>query len=217
MNTISPAALTHQLRWRYAVKQFDPARTIDADTWRALESSLVLAPSSYGLQPWHFYVISDPTTKAKLPAISWNQSQPRDCSHMVVLAARCSLDEHYIDHYLNSIVQHRGVSKESLAGFRKLLLQSITESEGKHLDWNAKQVYIALGQLMASAAVLGVDACPMEGIDAVAYDRLLGISDTDYSTVVGCALGYRHSSDKYAELPKVRFGHHEVVKHVAGK
>ena len=134
---------------------------------------------------------------------------------MVVLAARRSLDEHYIDHYLACVTRLRGSSKDSLAGFRKLLLASIAQSEGKHLDWNARQVYIALGQLMTAAAMLGVDACPMEGIDTEAYDRLLGLTDSDYSAIVGCALGYRHADDKSATLPKVRFDHQEIVTHVA--
>lgn len=213
MSDITPDILTQQLRWRYAVKRFDASKRLDDDVWRALETTLVLAPSSYGLQPWRFFVITDRTIKDKLPEISWNQSQPRDCSHLVVLAARRTLDEDYIDRYLESIVQHRSVPKESLGGYRRMLMASVTESEGKHLDWNSRQVYIVLGQLMTAAAMLGVDSCPMEGIDVAAYDRLLGLSDSDYSTVVACALGYRHEDDKYAAAPKVRFAANEMVEY----
>ena len=45
----------------------------------------------------------------------------------------------------------------------------------KTLAWAKNQVYIALGQFMTSAAVLGVDACPMEGIVHAEYDRILGL------------------------------------------
>ena len=41
--------LIDSLNWRYAVKRFDPAKRIDEATWAALEQSLVLTPSSYGL------------------------------------------------------------------------------------------------------------------------------------------------------------------------
>jgi nitroreductase len=75
-------------------------------------------------------------------------------------------------------------------------------------------VYIALGQFMAAAAVLGVDACPMEGLEPSAYDSILGLEGTGYSTVVVCAAGYRAADDKYASLPKVRFPTSEVVQHV---
>ena len=68
-NVIAPEALVSQLRWRYATKKFDPARLISEQDWAALEEALILTPSSYGLQPWKFVVITDPIVKAKLPAI----------------------------------------------------------------------------------------------------------------------------------------------------
>ena len=77
--------------------------------------------------------------------------------------------------------------------------------------WAKNQVYIALGQLMATAAVLGVDACPMEGIAPAEYDRILGLEGSGYSTSVGCAMGYRSEGDKYADTPKVRFSPELVI------
>ena len=44
---------------------------------------------------------------------------------------------------------------------------------------------------MTAAAMLGIDTCPMEGISAAAYDRILGLEGSGYATVVACALGYR--------------------------
>ena len=87
MPTISPDELIQQLQWRYATKAFDPAATIEEDTWSAIEESLVLTPSSFGLQPWKFIVITDPAMKSLLLPHSWNQHQVVDCSHYVVLAA----------------------------------------------------------------------------------------------------------------------------------
>src|SRR5213075_3198759 len=83
-NVIAPDALVSQLRWRYATKRFDTARKIPDQDWAALEEALILTPSSYGLQPWKFVVITDPAVKAQLPAISWNQKQVQDASHTVV-------------------------------------------------------------------------------------------------------------------------------------
>ncbi len=213
MSELGPLDLVDRLKWRYAVKRFDASRKLDQATWDALEAGLVLTPSSYGLQPWRFIVITSPSVKEQLPAISWNQQQPKDCSHMVVLAARKVMDESYIDYYLSSVTKTRGLSMEAVAGFRNMLLATVSNTAGRHLDWNARQVYIALGQLMATAAVLRVDACPMEGIDTAAYDRLLGLTETDYTCVVGCALGYRHPDDKAAYAEKVRFASSDVVLH----
>ena len=124
------------------------------------------------------------------------------------------MDENYVDRYMSSVAQTRGVPVESVSGYRSVLVSTVNSTTDQHLNWNARQVYIALGQLMATAAMLGVDACPMEGIDTAAYDNLLGLTDTDYTCIVGCALGFRHSEDKAAAAPKVRFSADEVVMHI---
>jgi len=72
-------------------------------------------------------------------------------------------------------------------------------------EWATRQAYIALGNLMTAAAVLGVDACPMEGLAPAEYDRVLHLHGTGYATVVACALGYRAAADKYAGFAKVRY------------
>ncbi len=211
---LSVSQLIESYRWRYAVKRFDPSRQLDADTWAAIECSLVLTPSSFGLQPWRFIVISSRENKAKLPAISWNQPQPGDCSHMVVFAARKTVDKQYVDAFLARTAEQRNVPVESLGGYRNVLLEFLQNAAGRQLAWSSNQAYIALGQLLASAAMLGVDACPMEGIVATEYDKLLGLEGGDYTTIVGCALGYRHSEDRYASLAKVRFDASDLVSHM---
>jgi hypothetical protein len=59
MNPIKGGQLLAQLNWRYATKQFDPARKIPPEAWAVLENALILSQSSYGLQPWKFIVITD--------------------------------------------------------------------------------------------------------------------------------------------------------------
>lgn len=213
MPDLTPSELLEKLNWRYAVKQFDPQRCIPNEAWQAIERGLILSPSSFGLQPWRFIVITDKELKRQLPPISWHQTQPLECSHMVVLAARRSLDAEYVEHFLKSVADTRGVSLDSLSGYRHVIMKSVEQPEAAQLHWNARQVYIALGQLMTAAAMVGVDSCPMEGLDMAAYDRLLGLDNSPYTTVVGCALGYRSSNDKYSTAAKVRFPAHEVIVH----
>ena len=211
MPTVTPESVVEQLRWRYAVKKFDPARTISVDTWAALEQALVLTASSYGLQPWKFFVVTDPAVKAELPAHSWGQRQPQDCSHMVVLAIRANLSEADIDRYLARVSEVRGQTVESLGRFKQMMIGSLTPPFDVN-EWAARQVYIALGQFLACAAVLGVDTCPMEGIDPAKYDEVLGIGAQGYRTVVGCAAGYRAADDRAAQLAKVRFKTEDMVQ-----
>lgn len=213
---ISTAQLDAALDWRYAVKQFDPTKKIPADTWASLENALVQSPSSFGLQPWRFIVVTDPAVKARLRDVSWKQSQVADCSHHVVFAVRRGVNEAYVDRFLARQVEVRGGSVEQLAGYRGMItgfLKNITEAGALDV-WATKQIYIALGQFMAAAALLGVDACLMEGIDPAAYDEILGLKGADFATVVSCAAGYRAETDKYAAAKKVRFPADELVRHV---
>lgn len=203
------------LHWRYAVKQFDAARKIPEEQWNEIEESLVLTPSSFGLQPWKFIVITSPEIKAELQGASWNQTQPRDCSHMIALAAMKQVTEEYVDSFLQSICSGRGVAMDSLAMYRQVVLGFLKNQEGRHFDWATNQVYIALGQLMSIAASMQIDACPMEGIVRSEYDRILGLEGSNFGTVVGCALGYRHSEDKYALAKKIRFPRQNVIEHRA--
>jgi len=214
--TISTAALLAQLNWRYATKAFDPAKKISDADWAALEQALILTPTSYGFQPYRFVVVTDPATKEKLVPISWNQKQPAECSHFVVFAAKQSVSEADVDHYLARVAEVRGVAVESLAFFRKMLAGDIVLGPRRleQFEWATRQAYIALGNFMTAAALVGVDTCPMEGIDPAKYDELLGLPAQGYSTVVACAAGYRATGDKYASAPKVRFPASELIIHI---
>lgn len=219
MNTkpVSNDTLVNQLRWRYATKQFDASRKISAVDWQTLEESLVLTPSSFGLQPWRFIVVTDPTTREKLVPVSWGQSQVADASHLVVFAIKKELGPADVDRYLGRIATVRGVTSESLNGFREVLLgflgRPAEQFNSQH--WSARQAYIALGNFLTSAALLGIDTCPLEGIDPAKYDEILALDQQGYQTVVAAAAGYRAPSDKYASLPKVRYAADEVITHIA--
>src|SRR5262245_4017054 len=97
---IPPPQLVEALNWRYATKKFDPAKKIPAETWGALEQALVLSPSSIGLQPWKFFVVTDPAVKAQLMAASYRQPQVADCSHFVALSARRDIDAQHVERHI---------------------------------------------------------------------------------------------------------------------
>ncbi|HWB04725.1 MAG TPA: NAD(P)H-dependent oxidoreductase [Verrucomicrobiales bacterium] len=208
MATFPPAALVDALTFRYATKRFDAARRIDAETWNALEQSLVLTPSSFGLQPWRFLIITDPVVREELVAHTWKQRQVADCSHLVVMAVRKTVDEEYIDRFVARTAEVRGVAVESLAGYRRMLAGS---TDAMTVEWAAKQAYIALGQFMLAAAMLGVDTCPMEGFLPNKYDEVLGLEREGLTTAVLCPAGYRAADDKYASIAKVRWAAEDVI------
>ena len=213
--TLSPDQLLDSLRWRYATKKFDVTRKIPAATWDALEESLVLTPSSFGLQPWKFLVVADPGLRALLSAESWKQPQVTEASHYVVLTARTDLERKDIDAWMERMSEVQSSSLEAVAPFKGVIegFAQAMSHEARHA-WNVRQVYIALGQLMASAAMLGIDTCPMEGLSATGYDHVLGLEGTGYATAVACALGYRAEDDRAADSPKARFDRSRVISHL---
>jgi len=215
MPTIPPSSITDALKWRYAVKAFDPNQKISAETWAALEEALVLTPSSFGLQPWKFIVIQDQALREKLVPHAWNQRQVADCSHLVVMTSLRQMDDAHIDANIARMVEIRGGTADALLGFRKMVagFRAGAEQQGWLDSWAKLQVYIALGQLMMAASLLGVDTCPMEGFVAAEVDEVLGLNGSPYTTAVLCPAGYRSIDDKYAVLPKVRFAAADVIEH----
>jgi len=213
---LSPEVLLSALNWRYAVKRFDPTRKIAPSLWAALEESLVLTPSSYGLQPWHFIVVTDAEKKAALREAAYNQSQVSDCSHFLVFAVRREFGADYVEEHLARSAELRGVTRESLDGFGKMLNGALeTARVSGTLDcWQSHQIYIALGNFLTSAALLGVDTCPMEGFPSDKVDAILGLIGSGYRTQVCCAAGYRAADDKYATWPKLRLAKETLFTHL---
>jgi len=216
MNTINSKQLLGQLNWRYATKQFDPNRKVSDQDWATIEQALLLTPSSGGLQPWKFIVVTDPAVRAKLLPASYGQAQVIDASHLVVFAAKKNFNEADVDAFIRHTAVTRGVPVESLAAYRDMLVGGIVKSmDAPARDaWARNQAYIALGNLLTSAALLGIDACPMEGFDRAQYDEILGLKAQGLASAVIATVGYRASTDKYANAPKVRFSKDQIFAHV---
>src|SRR5262245_45309647 len=143
--------IIQQLKWRYATKKFDPSKRISDKDWQTLEEALVLTPSSFGVQPWKFFLVETPALKEKLVAASWNQTQPRDASHMLVLAIKHKMDAAYVARYIERTAEVRGVPKESLAKFEQVIVKFLATPKFEVNVWAKDQVYIALGNFMTCA------------------------------------------------------------------
>jgi len=211
MEHIAPKTLLERLNWRYATKQFDSTRRIPSAQWIALEDSLVLAPSSYGLQPWGFVVVDTPSVRRELRAAAFGQSQVEDASHFVVLCARDPFTIDDVAAHVARMAEVRGVEPATYDKFRTLVESRLFDGVFDVPAWADQQVHIALGQLMSCAALLGIDTCALGGVDHGRFDEILGLRGKGLRTVVACAAGYRLDSDKYASLPKVRFSRDRAI------
>ena len=163
---VAPETLLGALKWRYATKAFDPTRTIPAADWQVLEESLLLAPSSFGLQPYRFVVVTDPALRAQLRPVSYGQSQITDASHLVVFLAKQEMTEAYVDQFLAQIVQTRGGKLEDLRDYRSRMVGSLVGTERNIPEWTARQAYICLRPAPADRRPHGRGRLPHGGSGA---------------------------------------------------
>lgn len=206
-----PDEMIERLNWRCAVKQFDPAKKLDAAQVEYLKDVLRLVPSAFGLQLWKFLFIKDAKLREALVGKSWGQGQIKDAAELVVMCRPETVGEAQVDKFIAATVKTRGRDSAPLKAYVDMMKGFLrTLSEEQKGVWMEKQVYIALGQLLTAAAAAGIDACPMEGFDKAAYDEMLGLEAKGLRSVVLCALGFRAESDKYAKAAKVRYSKEEI-------
>lgn len=193
-----------QLNWRYATKKFDTDRKISDADIDAIIEAIRLTPTSYWLQPSHFYVVTNQDIKEKIQAVAWNQPQIGTCSHLIIFAARTDFMANK-DEYFDLMSGGNIDKRAHLSWFENMLtwvISSRSESEG--LAWSANQVYIALGFALAAAAELEIDSCPMEWADFAAVGDILRMPST-HKTLVMLPLGYRATGESPRTPEKVRF------------
>jgi nitroreductase len=212
MKPVNNETIVRQLNWRYATKRFDPNRKIQAPDWRTLAQSLVLAPSSFGIQAYKYFVIESPDVRAELAvAAPANRAQVLDASHLVVFAYNKNYGPADVQHFIDRVAEVRDIPVESLEGYKQAILGSLKRPADAVHTWLSRQPYIALGMFLSTAAMLGIDAGPMEGFDADAFDKILGLDKLGFHAVCMAAAGYRAADDSYAALAKVRFPAEELI------
>ncbi|SEM25290.1 Nitroreductase [Maribacter orientalis] len=204
-----------KLNWRYATKVFNPSKNVSKEDLNILLEAARLSASSYGLQPYHFFVIEDNEVRSKLRKASWNQSQITDASYLLVLANKPTFDDSLVDNYIDNIIETRGVSKKDLEGYSQMMKSTLLGlPDAQKNSWTSDQTYIALGNLMTIAAEMEIDTCPMEGFDKAQYNEILGLNDKNLSASVVLAVGYRADDDETQNYPKVRYSKEQIITHI---
>lgn len=201
------------LNWRYATKAFDNSKKLTQEQLDYVTEAFRLTPSSYGLQPWKLIVIKDQETKAKLLPLAYGQSQIVDCSELLVLCAKTTLNDEYIDNYQREVEERAGALAGSMDGFGRMMKGSVAKLSSQDLIvWNKRQVYIALGQVMAACAAAQIDCCPMEGFSIDGFNDELGLKEKGLTAAVILPVGFRSEADKNSKKVKFRFDKKAVVE-----
>jgi len=201
--------------WRYATKKFDSTKNVSDEDLELLLEATRLSSSSYGLQPYHIFVVTNQEIKKKLRPVSWGQSQITDASHIIVFANKTDFGSELMDDYLKNVSETRNIPEEGLKGYgdfmKSKLLDLSLETKSK---WTEKQTYIALGNLMQAAAELKIDTCPMEGFEADKYNEILGLDNKNLNASVVLPIGYRSEEDETQHYAKVRQSKEELFTHI---
>ena len=186
------------LEWRYASKKFDTSRKVsDEDLSKVLEA-IRMTPTSFWLQPYHFYVITNQATKDAIQAVAWNQPQIGTSSHLIVFCSRTDLMT-LKDEYFDGLSGGNLETRASMKGYEDMITGFIPHASA---EWSKKQTYIAHGFALAACAELQLDSCPMEWFDGAAVGKILGIPDT-MEVAVLLPIGYRDMNEH--PRPKFRF------------
>jgi len=189
--------------YRHACKTFDANKKIsDADFSFILETAR-LSPSSFGFEPWKFLIVQNTDLRKKLKLVVWGaQGTLPTASHFIVILARkqktMKYDSQYIKymmkdvhHLTDDVIQKR---RDFVKGFQEYDF-NLVESERAMFDWSSKQTYIALANMMTSAAMINIDSCPIEGYKAKEMEKLMtddfGIDHTEFGVTCMVAFGYR--------------------------
>ena len=208
-------SIIEALNWRYATKKFDATKKLSEDQLNLILEAARLTPSSYGLEPWKFVVVTNPEIRAKLVAAAWHQSQITEASHLLVLCARTDVNIEYVDQYQQRIEHSNGMPAGAMSGLGDMIRGSVgARTPEEIINWNAKQVYIALGEIMVACALNNIDSCPVEGFDAASFDEILGLKEMDLTATVVLPIGFRSAADTSAKRPKQRKPIEELVEFV---
>lgn len=215
MSRVDNEVIHTQMNWRYACKKFDPDKKIREADWKILSESLRLAASSYGLQPWKFFVVQNPEIRKKLFEISWKQSAVLDASHFIVLTYKEKMDEAHIDKHIANTAQIQKCEIASLAGYKSAMMGDLVHGARSQVInwWAQRQTYIAMGSFLTTAALMEIDTLPMEGLSPEGYDHILSLEATGFKTVAAIACGYRSASDRFQNIKKVRFDEKDVIEY----
>jgi len=197
--------LIKHLSWRYATKKFDATKKVSEESIELLEEAIRLSASSYGFQPYKVMIISQDELRQQLRPLTWDQSQVVDASHLFVFCSQLEFTDEQVDEYITRKSETQGIPLDKLGGYADFMKTKLKEKSPEIMKhWTAKQTYLALGNLLAACAELKIDTCPMEGFEAAAYDKILGLKDKGLTTTVLMAVGYRSEKDKNQHLTKVR-------------
>ena len=202
---------------RHATKSFDVQRKIGDDEFNTILEAARLSPSSFGFEAWQMLVIQTPEKRELFSEFSWGASgafngtdgQLKSASHFIIFLAHTDVTMKHNSAYQQKFMKEVKQFPDEVMGFINQAFEKFQQQdfkligEEKITDWSGKQAYIALGNVMTAAALMGIDSCAIEGFDLEQATTVLkeqfGIDTKSYKPAVMVALGYRENEPEFAK------------------
>ncbi|WP_289062711.1 NAD(P)H-dependent oxidoreductase [uncultured Zobellia sp.] len=207
---IAKEDILNAFNYRHATKEFDATKTIsDADMKFILETAH-LSPSSFGFEPWHFVVVQDKELRELLKPVAWGAPLKLDtASHFVLgLSMKAPMVKHDSEYIMYMMKDVKQLPTEVIEMYSKFYREFQErdfnlDTDKKLFDWSSKQTYIALGNMMTAAALVGIDSCPIEGFHQEKAEALLknkfGVDTDKYGLSFMTAFGYRKADPEFGK------------------
>lgn len=199
---ISKEDIINAFQFRHATKEFDDTKKLSDEEINFILKTANLSPSSFGFEPWHFVVVQDKELRELLKPVAWGAPLKLDtASHFVLgLSMKEPMTKWSSDYIMDMLKNVKQLPEEAIEGYLKFYREFQErdfklDDDKKMFDWASKQTYIALGNMMTSAALVGIDSCPIEGFHQEKAESLLqekfGIDTTKYGLSFMVAFGHR--------------------------
>ena len=207
---ISKEVILNAFQFRHATKEFDNIKKVSNEDIDFILKTANLSPSSFGFEPWHFVVVQDKELRELLKPVAWGAPLKLDtASHFILgLSMKAPLTKWDSDYIMSIMKDVKQLPEEAIEMYSKFYREFQErdfdlDTDKKLFDWASKQTYIALGNMMTSAALTGIDSCPIEGFHQQKAEALLkgkfGIDTDKYGLSFMVAFGYRKAEPTHAK------------------
>jgi nitroreductase len=166
---------------RRSVKCYDPSERISDATLHAIFEDVILSPSSYNLQHWHFIAVRNPEVKKQLRQAAWGQPQVEEAAVTILVLGKLNAHEDAPRIYADAPDDVRARLVPMIAGF-------YDHNPQKQHDEALRSGSLAAMALMLAARARGFDTGPMIGFDPEAVCKILGVPG-NYIPVMMIVLG----------------------------
>jgi len=213
-------------KFRHATKVFDAERKIGESEFDTILEAARLSPSSFGMEPWQILVVQTPEKRELFREFTWGANgatnstagQLGTASHFCIMLAHTGATMTHHSDYLQKHMKEVKKLPDEVVGFINDAYEKFQkhdfriEGDRQIAEWSARQAYIALGNMMTAAALMGIDSCPIEGFEkdrtVAVLEEHFGIDPKIHTPAVMVAFGYRADGPMF---PKTRRDMDDIV------